>query len=358
MPHSLPHASPPSKRSGKFFTYGSGVSFSIFIHLLIFSGAAAWSMLDRQPPKPPAMDPEPIQLTFIELPEPEPTPEPERQVIRTPDEGAEGKPEQALFESHRDTVATSEIPPREAESLMPQLSGEERPDYVELDQQEQRLGDEASSQQAPLVAETPTVEPVRWEPVQEVAEPPAEEVVEVPDLPVYDEARLFNMPETLTPLEPDAPRPEPVATPAPTPLPTPRPTPPPPPATQDSQLLRQRTASEGGVTEIGPGSVAAVGTPLGEYQRLVGDAIGSRWQRLIRSRIDLAQPGVLRLRFALSVDGRPSQIRVVSNTSTVTLESVSIQAILEAEIPAIPADVAAALDRGQLELLYTFRFSL
>src|SRR5438552_13427221 len=58
---------------------------------------------------------------------------------------------------------------------------------------------------------------------------------------------------------------------------------------------KQRTNIAGNITNHGISSVNALGTPLGRYQKIVADSIGSRWYTYVEQKRDLINIGTLRL---------------------------------------------------------------
>ena len=59
---------------------------------------------------------------------------------------------------------------------------------------------------------------------------------------------------------------------------------------------KERTHIAGNITNRGISSVNALGTPLGRYQKIVADSIGSRWYTYVEQKRDLISIGTLRLR--------------------------------------------------------------
>ena len=59
---------------------------------------------------------------------------------------------------------------------------------------------------------------------------------------------------------------------------------------------KEQTHIAGNITNRGISSVNALGTPLGRYQKIVADSIGSRWYTYVEQKRDLINIGTLRLR--------------------------------------------------------------
>jgi outer membrane biosynthesis protein TonB len=150
-------------------------------------------------------------------------------------------------------------------------------------------------------------------------------------------------------------------TPAGKPQPSLQPTP--PPAMKDMprpkpeagyQPQKQQTKIAGGISNRGRAGVNAMGTPLGRYQKLVGDAVGSRWYYYIGQRMDLITVGEARIRFCVNTSGRVEDVQILSNTSNQIFGEYCIQSIVRAELPPIPTDLAALLEDGKLDIEFSF----
>ncbi len=139
-------------------------------------------------------------------------------------------------------------------------------------------------------------------------------------------------------------------------MPTPRPQKAPraKPVQPGYQQQRQRTKIEGNISNRGPGGVDAIGTPLGRYQKVIRDAVGSRWYFYINRRMDMMSVGTVRIRFFVNEKGKVEDVRMLSNTANDTFAGFSIQSILDAKIPPPPSDVVDVLDDNRLEIVYTF----
>jgi len=114
--------------------------------------------------------------------------------------------------------------------------------------------------------------------------------------------------------------------------------------------LKQRTHIAGNITNRGISSVNALGTPLGRYQKIVADSIGSRWYAFVEQKQDLVNIGTLRLRFYIDRSGRVKDLKVTENSSNETFANVCVQSVLEAHLPPIPDDVANTLPPEGLEV--------
>jgi hypothetical protein len=95
--------------------------------------------------------------------------------------------------------------------------------------------------------------------------------------------------------------------------------------------------------------VNALGTPLGRYQKIVTDAIGSRWYAYTQSKADLITLGTLTAHFTVDRSGKIKNLRILRNTSNETFANICLQSILDANLPPIPDDVASTLPSEGLE---------
>jgi outer membrane biosynthesis protein TonB len=113
---------------------------------------------------------------------------------------------------------------------------------------------------------------------------------------------------------------------------------------------KERTNMAGNITTHGISSVNALGTPLGRYQKIVADSIGSRWYTYVDQKRDLLNIGTLRLRFVIDPSGRVKDLKVTENSSNEAFASVCVQSVLEAHLPPIPEEVAKTLPPEGLEV--------
>jgi outer membrane biosynthesis protein TonB len=113
---------------------------------------------------------------------------------------------------------------------------------------------------------------------------------------------------------------------------------------------KERTHMAGNITNRGISSVNALGTPLGRYQKIVADSIGSRWYTYVEEKRDLISIGTLRLSFVVDRSGRVKDIKINENSSNEAFASVCVQSVLEAHLPPIPDEVAQSLPPDGLEI--------
>ena len=113
---------------------------------------------------------------------------------------------------------------------------------------------------------------------------------------------------------------------------------------------KERTHIAGNITNRGISSVNALGTPLGRYQKIVADSIGSRWYTYVEQKRDLISIGTLHLQFVVDRSGRIKDLKVTDNSSNESFASVCVQSVLEAHLPPIPPDVVQSLPPEGLEV--------
>jgi outer membrane biosynthesis protein TonB len=118
--------------------------------------------------------------------------------------------------------------------------------------------------------------------------------------------------------------------------------------------LKERTHVSGSITNRGSSSVNALGTPLGRYEKIVRDAIGSRWYAYVDQKRDLITIGTLQLQFYIDRSGRVKDLKITQNSNNEAFANICLQSVMEANLPPIPNDVAGALPPEGLEADETF----
>jgi outer membrane biosynthesis protein TonB len=349
---------------------------SLILHVIIILGSsrvvALWP--DSSPPEQKE-DETPPQMTMLDTPAPTPPPAEQKQqpqYLRTnEDQRTDKKPADSMFESDKDTAAASEQPAKGGDAPLPTQEGKDTPD-LGFKNEQYSLADRGQAF---------ATDPGR----QTQAQAPPKEEKQEETQPI----------ETPTPAP--TPTPTPAATPTPTPAPTPTPTPTPPsptptpdivPSDQEMAMLRptptplptpvrkqqttpQRPSApvtayrpmqrmsrmQGNINNRGRSSIAALGTPQGRFRKAVEDAVGSRWYYYMRDKRDLVNFGSVRISFEVRSDGKVEGVKVVSNSSNETLASLSLQSIIDANLPPMPEDLAPMLAGDPMEFTLTFTFS-
>lgn len=301
---------------------------SVLLHLLILlCVAAALAIPAWQFPETPAQQDLPIELTIVPAEEPaqaEPT------YISTSEQNAQEPPKNAPFESDKNTRAASEAP-ASGSAPMPSVDGREAA-YVELEDKNYKSGKQAQPAAPTPAEQTPPrtqTEPPSSAPTPAMDEPAPTQLAlrDVPPKPKTDEQVRDNA------AQPAQPKPA---------------------VASGFQPETRVTRIKGNISNRGKASVDAAATPLGRYKKMVSDAIGSRWYYYVNDQIGLLNIGTVSVRFTVSPDGKVGGVKVLSNSSNESFASVSVNSIIEAEIPPIPEDVAKLLDNGRLEIDYSF----
>ncbi len=297
---------------------------SLLIHLAGILGIAWFHVVEFEPAPEPV---EEIEITLIEPPAS--APKPVFVDSAAPDAPA---PQQAAFESDRNTAATS---PQKAQgdAPIPTQEGREQP-FLELQEKQLALAKPAPGPPAPEVPPMQPSPPARAEPPQPEQAKPEEEISPKPDA-----VGLLAKAEPLS--EPKKPQDQ-------------RPPPAPPPSRPAFQRQARATRLRGSIDSTGRASVASLTTPLGRYRKAISDAVGSSWYYYIGSRLDMFSYGTVTVLFTIDKNGKARHPRVLSNTSNESFEIVTVESILAAEIPPIPPDVLPALEGGQIEIDFSF----
>jgi len=261
----------------------------------------------------PVEEEKPVELTFVDLPAPAPA-VPKNSMFVETDESKQSAvpPKEKTFESNANSIAASQVPAT-GEAPLPSQEGKDRP-AVDLETHTYSLPNQgaqpqpsAQPQESPSVA--PSVQPT------------------------------------------SSPRPDQLAMLRPTPTPSVRPSvaqPQQPSSTY--RPLKEQTRIRGNISNRGISSVNALGTPLGRYEKFLFDAIGSRWYASVQKQLDLFNVGTTRIVFRVDRSGHIKNLKVIENTSNESFANVCIQAVQEAQVPAMSDDLAATLPPEGLEV--------
>jgi outer membrane biosynthesis protein TonB len=347
---------------------------SLILHVIIILGSsrvvALWPDLS-----PPAHqeDETPPQMTMLDTPAPAEQKQ-ERQYLRTnDDQKTDQKPVDSMFESDKDTAAASEQPAK-GDAPLPTQEGKDTPDLgfknedysladrgqafsrdpgsqpqVQAPHKEEEKQEEAKSEETPTPTPTPALTPTPTPtPTPEATPTPTPAPTPTPDVVPTDEEMAMLRP---------------MPTPPPTPTPTPMPTParkaqaipqrPSAPATAYRQEQRM-SRMQGNINNRGRSSIAALGTPQGRFAKAVQDAVGSRWYYYVRERGDLVNIGTVQIRFYVRSDGKVEDVKLIRNSANETLASISLQSIMDANLPPMPDDLAPMFSGDPMEFTFTF----
>ena len=314
---------------------GFAILISLILHLAIGFSLAAFGNVSG--PSPTLPDDAPPELTLMDLSPARPV-EKNPQFVETDKskESAE-KPKEQTFESNANSLAASQATPS-GDLPQPSQDGTNGPlaDLETHDFSLQAQGSTPQPQLPPPSESKPTQTP-----------PPAA-------APTPDPEQLAMLTSTPPPpIKPDetqpSPTPDPVASAAPL---APRPLPDAPSSRYQAQ--KQQKPMAGSISNRGPSSVNAVGTPLGRYQKLLYDSVGARWYQHTHERQDLISIGTTRLTFTIDRSGKVSNLKVIENTANEAFAIVCIQSVQELKLPPIPEDVASTLPSEGLQQELTF----
>lgn len=137
----------------------------------------------------------------------------------------------------------------------------------------------------------------------------------------------------------------------------PKPAPAPNPNAPGFRGNQQKTKLVGSITRSGRSALNVEDSVLGRYHAAVSRAVEKEWQlNCVRNR-DYITPGMLTMSFMLDAKGEVREIRVVEDLQVGAIpKGFTLNAINDAEIPAMPADLKKQLKGEPLELLYRFSF--
>ena len=300
---------------------------SLLLHLLLILCVAlaltvpAWQF----PVSPVEKEEPPIEVTILPMEAPKPQ---EPIYVSTAGQNTLEPPKNAPFESDKNTRAASEAAPS-GSAPMPSLAGRDSPvlELANKDYTAGKPGQPAAPPREQSAQQSPPAEP---QSTQASAPPAPSELAlrEAPPRPKTEEQKKAAQPAQ--PAQPKA------------------------SAASGFQPQTRITRIKGNISNRGKASVDAAATPLGRYKKMVSDAIGSRWYYYVNDQIGLLNIGTVEVRFIVSSTGKVGGIKVLSNTSNESFASVSVNSIIEAEIPPIPEEIAKLLDNGRLEIDYSF----
>ena len=329
---------------------GLAILISLFLHLVVAYSLAAFGGVRSPLP----VEDKPVELTIVDLsatPPPLVSKDPPFMETAKSKESAE-KPKEQTFESNANSIAASHLPAT-GEVPLPSQEGKERP-AVNLETHDYSLPTDGSKPQP----EAPSTVAPESKPAPEATIPPKPKSTEAPIPPpaTTPEPEQFAMltstppPPITAPDETESSPPPVIEAPAAPAVPRPKPE----LAASDYQAQKEQTRISGRLSNRGPSSVNAVGTPLGRYQKAVSDAIGSRWYYHMKSRMDLVSIGTAHVQAEVDAKGRIQNLRIVSNNANEAFANICLQSFQEARIPPIPPDLIAALPEGRMPVDFSF----
>ncbi|MEP6603742.1 MAG: energy transducer TonB [Spartobacteria bacterium] len=291
---------------------------ALIIHLGVGCFIAVFSDIFSSPVK--VEEDKPVELSFVDLSTPPPAaPVPKNSMFMETDESKASvePPKEKTFESNANSIAASQQP-AQGSAPLPSQEGKDRP-TVDLETHNYSLAQEGAPPQ-PSVASQETPKPT-----------PTPQPTPIPT-PATESQQFAMLTNTPTPtVQPSiAQRPAQMRT--------------------KYQPMKQQTRISGAISNRGISSVNALGTPLGRYEKIMKDAIGSRWYSYMEQRREMANIGTLQVHFFIDRSGRVKNLKVTENTSNETFANICLQAVLEAQLPPIPPDLADTLPSEGLEI--------
>ena len=120
---------------------------------------------------------------------------------------------------------------------------------------------------------------------------------------------------------------------------------------------QRKTAMVGSISRTGRSALNVDDTELGRYQAAISKAVELEWQRNCMRHRSFITPGFLTVRFFVEPSGRVKSVAFVGEMETGEVQKgFTLSSIREAEIPAMPAELAKAYEDDTLELLFRFYF--
>jgi outer membrane biosynthesis protein TonB len=331
---------------------GLAILISLFLHLAVGYSLAAFG--GAFTPALPVED-KPVELTMVDLSAtPPPLAPKDPPFIETdPSKESVEKPKEQTFESNANSIAASKLPPT-GDAPLPSQDGKDRP-AVNLETHNYSLPTDGSKPQPePQSKPAPDLKPEAPPKPKESEAPPTTPTAAPPvSTPEPEQLAMLKSspPPPIKAPDEDEPSPPPViaqtAAPA---VPRPRPE----LAASNYQAQKEETRISGRLSNRGPSSVNAVGTPLGRYQKAVSDAIGSRWYYYMNSKMDLVSIGTANIQAEVDAQGHVQKLRVVSNNANEAFANICLQSFQEAHIPPIPPDLIATLPDGRMPVDFSF----
>jgi outer membrane biosynthesis protein TonB len=326
---------------------GWAILISLLLHLAVGYSLAAFGSVFT-PPLPPEDTPSELTLVDLSATPPPSVPKNPAFVETEPAKESAEKPKEQTFESNANSIAASKLPAN-GDAPLPTQDAKERP-FLNLDTHDYSLSTDGSKPQPQAQA---TVQPESKPeppatPKPKSSEPPKPNSTPAPA--ATPEPEKFAMltatpPPPINAPEEIEPSPPPETAPSTAPV-VPRPKPENPASNFQSQ--KQETRVTGRITNRGPSSVNAIGTPLGRYQKAVSDAIGSRWYYYMNSKMDLVSIGTAHVEAEVDAQGHIQKLRVLSNNANEAFANICLQSFQEAHLPPIPPDLVATLPDGRM----------
>ncbi|OYV06430.1 MAG: hypothetical protein CFE26_06335 [Verrucomicrobiales bacterium VVV1] len=301
------------------------------------------------------------------------------QFARTSEDQASARPEKPAFIGERDTEATSDRAPDPTAVAMPSQKGidpvQSEVETTESRYQDGEIGDSGKTKPSEPVAEITPPAPG----IPSTESPPAVEAPAGQDtkpgpesMPVVREQLAQGPNPVDVPVQADPNNEEPKPTPAGRSTEAELPKPPTPlkEAVQDKPKeaavaekapgfkgYQRKTQIRGSISRTGKSALAVENSAMGRYQATLSRAVELEWQRNCVRYRDYITPGFLTVRFVVEQNGKVRSTGFVGAMQTNEIQKgFTLNAIRQAAIPAMPADLKKELGSEPLELIFNFYF--
>ncbi|MCB1229251.1 MAG: hypothetical protein KDN19_03240 [Verrucomicrobiae bacterium] len=110
---------------------------------------------------------------------------------------------------------------------------------------------------------------------------------------------------------------------------------------------------DGGASQVGnTPSFDVESSAMGKYKKAVTDAVERQWHRYREKNLDYVTYGTLKVKFRVDKSGKPRNLKLVKNDANAVMAEFTLRAVLDAEIPEMPEEVASMLGPSGLEISY------
>ena len=114
---------------------------------------------------------------------------------------------------------------------------------------------------------------------------------------------------------------------------------------------------QGNINNRGRSSIAALGTPQGRFEKRCRMRSAHGGTTMCGSEVIWSISAPCRIRFYVRSDGKVEDVKVIRNSSNETLASISLQSIIDANLPPMPEDLAPMFSGDPMEFTLSFNFS-
>lgn len=356
-----------------------GIAGSVAVHLFILLPLLAWifamnasmrwsrhSRVEEEREMTLLFPEQAAELLKPAVPQPSPPPAkpaPKPFIRSSQNQAAPSPPQKTDFVSDRNTVAASEkAPAPDGTKPLPTMDGIERQTNELANRQFQDGKTPGETKPPPPMIPQPQPqmrppEPERPKPQPLIAKaeaaPPSRKMMEEleKDLAKAEPERLPLELKKAAPRD-DPPEPQPAVKAIPAEPATAMPV-----AAKASDVFTPETHTskvKGTISNRGEAAVNASETPMGRYMSIITSAVEKKWHLYRRRKLDAAAPGELSLRFFVNKAGRAEDLQITSDRSKADprMTDFTLQAIMDAEIPPIPADLLPMLEKERVEIEY------